>query len=264
MSQFNHNLITTIIDRYGLEFDDYQVDQIVDTWLQKYDVTWIVKAIVESLHRGRYKVISADSILSGWQRAGKPSCKFTPEFEREILQDLQIRPDPAPPAVPSETTSTIDPEETELAAKVWAEPLPPCGALRERSIIVQPTVLDRKYLNPEESAPFQHQSHSISAAQSIHRQVEIITDQVDHPHSSIAQSPSLASSDPNGEKSTTRIVSQPAKFQLFNTLKSIIDPNYQSLVNLPRLDAPQIYPGVTLPPVVRLNIPLGNVSGGEC
>ena len=255
MSQFNHNLITTIIDRYGLEFDDYQVEQIVATWLQKYDSAWIIKAIVESLHRGRYKVISVDSILSGWQRAGKPSCKFTAEFEREILQNLPIRPDPTPPEVPSIVDLT-NPEETELAASVVADPLP-------QRMIVQPTSLDRKYLNPEESAPFQHYSHSISAVQSIYRQVEVVAVQEDPANSSISQSPSLASSDAEGEKRIDRIVSQPAKFQLFNTLRSIVDPNYQPLTKLPPLDIPQIYREVTLPQVVRFNIPLGNVSGGE-
>jgi hypothetical protein len=255
MSQFNHNLITTIIDRYGLEFDDYQVEQIVATWLQKYDSAWIIKAIVESLHRGRYKVVSVDSILSGWQRAGKPSCKFTAEFEREILQNLPIKPDPMPPELPS-IVEPINPEETELAVIPLVEPLP-------QSLIVQPTVLDRKYLNPEESAPFQHHSHSISAAQSTCRPAEVAPAQRDHTNSSISQSPSSASSDTKGEESINRIAPQPAKFQLFNTLKSIVDPNYQPLVHLPPLDIPQIYPEVTLPQIVRLNLPLSNVSGGK-
>ncbi len=255
MSQFNHNLITTIIDRYGLEFDDYQVDQLVATWLQKYDSAWIIKAIVESLHRGRYKVISVDSILSGWQRAGKPSCKFTAEFEREILQNLQIESDPTPSAQPS-IEEPIDSEETELAARVLVEPIP-------RNTTVQPTVLDRKYLNPEESAPFQHHRHSISSAQSTYRQVEPVEVQRDYRNSLISQSPSLASSDAKGEESINRIAPQPAKFQLFNTLKSIVDPNYQPLVHLPPLDIPQIYPEVTLPQIARFNLPLGNVSGGK-
>jgi hypothetical protein len=242
MSQFNHNLIITIIDRYGLELDDDQVEQVVAIWLQKYDLTWIIKAIVESLHRGRYKVISVDSILSGWQRAGKPSCKFTAEFEREILQDLPIRPTPTPP----ETAPSVDLQAAEVTTKA----------------IVQPTVVDSKYLDPEESAPFQHHSHSVSVVQSTYSQAEAVETQADQQNLSMPQSPSLASSDPQSEQKPSRIVSQPAKFQLFNTLRSIVDPNYQPLVKFPPLDTPQLYPEVTLPRIVRFNLPIDNVSGG--
>lgn len=253
MSQFNHNLITTIIDRYGLEFDEYQVEQTVVTWLQEYDSAWIVKAIVESLHRGRYKVKSVDSILSGWQRAGKPSCKFTAEFEREILQNLPTIPEPLAEIPPIVDT---DLDADEVNAESVAEPLPWSSAAEH-------TVLDRKYLNPEESAPFQHHRHSISAAQSTYRRVEVITALAARDNSAISQSSSLASSAAQGENSTNQIVSQPAKFQLFNTLRSIVDPNYQPLVKLPRIEVPQIYPEVTLPRISRFNLPLGNVSGGE-
>ena len=255
MSQFHHNLITTIIDRYGLELDDYQVEQTVATWLQKYDSAWIVKAIVESLHRGRYKVKSVDSILSGWQRAGKPSCKFTAEFEREILQNLPTIPDEPPPPKTLSLVDT-DPDADEVKTESVVEPLP-------WRTVAQPTTLDSKHLNPEESAPFQHHSHSISAAQSSYRQVEVITAQADRHNLAIDRALSSAPADPAGDHDSNRMVSQPAKFQLFNTLRAIVDPNYQLLVKLPRIGVPQIYPEVTLPQIVKFDLPLDNVSGGE-
>jgi hypothetical protein len=133
MNQFNQQFITAIIDRYGLEPDDYQIDNIVVIWLKTYDRAWIVKAIVESLHRGRYKIKSVDSILSVWQRAGKPAYNFPPEFEREILQNLPTISDlaatQAPPALPQ--LDDVEP------------------AIRFPG-------LSSDQLNPEESAPFPH------------------------------------------------------------------------------------------------------------
>jgi hypothetical protein len=133
MSQFNQQFIILIIDRYGLELEDDLIDNIVATWMGQYDRGWIVKAIVESLHRGRYKIKSVDSILSGWQRSGKPSYNFPPEFEREILQDLPTMSDlvetPAPP-----TLSQLDDFDPGI----------------------QFPGLSSDQLNPAESAPFPH------------------------------------------------------------------------------------------------------------
>ncbi len=131
MSQFNQQFIVLIVDRYGLELEDDRIDSVVTTWIGQYDRGWIVKAIVESIHRGRYKIKSVDSILSGWQRSGKPSYNFTPEFEREILQDFPVTSDLAENQAPS-----ILPQLDETAPAIqfpgWSS----------------------EQLNPEESAPF--------------------------------------------------------------------------------------------------------------
>jgi hypothetical protein len=137
MSQFQQNFITIVIDRYGLELDGHQVDTIIVTWLQKYDSAWIVKAIVESLYRGRYKIVSVDNILKDWQRLGKPRYNFTPEYEREILQNL--------PAITDLPTTSVQPTLSPPADK-------PDPTFPE----IQPAVHSSKNLNPEESAPFQH------------------------------------------------------------------------------------------------------------
>jgi hypothetical protein len=133
MSQFNQQFIASIIDRYRLELDEYHLDSIVATWIREYDRAWIVKAIVESLHRGRYKIKSVDSILSGWQRTGKPSYNFPPEFEREILQDMPMIDDLAE-TQPSSTLLRLDDPDPEI----------------------QFPGLSSEQLNPEESAPFPH------------------------------------------------------------------------------------------------------------
>jgi hypothetical protein len=210
MSQFNQQFIKVIIDRYGLELDDDRAENIVVTWLQKYDSVWIVKAIVESLHRGRYKVKSVDSILSGWQRVGKPSYQFTPEFEREILQNLSENPDPPQEALPPKLSS----------------PTPEFP-------VTQLMAIDTKDLNPEESTPFQHHNHATPIVQSAISQREPIVVKEDRRNSvttqprflAIFQGGNFASSNDHREIITAGIISQPAKFQLFRTLQSIVDPN---------------------------------------
>jgi hypothetical protein len=210
MSQFNQNFITAIIDRYGLELDEYRVDNIVVTWLQKYDNAWIIKAIVESLHRGRYKVKSVDSILSGWKRIGKPCYKFTAEFEREILQNL--------PPIPE------TPEQKLLAAL----PLP-----NPHFTILPPSVLNSADLNPEESAPFQHH-HSITAVNlSIEQREPILEEETQDnlvppkPRLLVVlERENLANGSNNDEVRQNHLICQPAQFQLFRTLKAIVDPNH--------------------------------------
>jgi hypothetical protein len=90
MSYSQTSLIAIVIKTYGLALDDRQVEAVLVTWLQTYDSAWIIKALVESLYRGRYKLISVDNILKDWQRIGKPRYNFTPEYEREIFQKIPI------------------------------------------------------------------------------------------------------------------------------------------------------------------------------
>jgi hypothetical protein len=227
MSQFNHNFITAMIDRYGLELDDYRIDNLVVTWLGKYDSTWIIKAIVESLHRGRYKVKSVDSILSGWQRVGKPSYKFSAEFEREILQKLPPIPDP--------------PEE----------PVPQILSSPEPEFSAPPVVRNIEDLNPEESAPFQHHNHSTPT---VHHPIEHREPIVERKDRNLAnsqprflaifQGKTILSEDNNDEVKTTPIICQPAQRQLFNTLKAIVSPNDRKAKESPdptNLDGEPIY-----------------------
>jgi hypothetical protein len=214
MSQFNQQFITLIIDRYGLELDDERVDTIVSTWIGQYDRGWIVKAIVESLHRGRYKIKSVDSILSGWQRSGKPSYNFPPEFEREILQDLPTISDlaatPAPP-----TLSQLDDPDPEI----------------------QFPGLSSEQLNPEESAPFPHHDRATPALQppTIERGKTLPRAEIDDPVS--LTPPSLASFKGEDDLNLNHVNSH-SKFQLFHTLRAIITPNNLPATGLDDLDPP--------------------------
>lgn len=88
MIQSTQNTISALIAHYGLELEDIQVDSVVRPWLDRYEPSWIVKAIVESLYRGRYKIHSVDRILQDWERIGEPRYWFSAEYERGILSKL--------------------------------------------------------------------------------------------------------------------------------------------------------------------------------
>lgn len=229
MSHLHHNSIATVIDIYGLELEDYQVDSIIDTWLQTYDDSWIVKAIVESLYRGRYKIKSVDNILKDWQRLGKPRYNFTPEYEREILQNLPALIDRFPTSTPPTADSDLD---LETAPNLVT---PPSGSISH-------------HLNPEESAPFHYHDLSIPPARSTNSALGVIvtvedrqvadedsieTSQADKQASFIYVPTSVAilqgqvyiSNEPQNNVSLEQTTTSPVKLQLFHTLKAIVDPN---------------------------------------
>lgn len=236
MSYFHQNFITTVIDLYGLELEDRQVDAIILTWVQKYDDTWIVKAIVESLYRGRYKIKSVDNILKDWQRLGKPRYNFTPDYEREILQNLPNLTDRPPTSLPPTSDSNLDPDPD-------PDPDPDVNFSTN-----QPSALSSDHLNPEESAPFQYHNRATSPDRSTTSALGTIltvedrkvaagdlpdTAREDKYASFIYVPASLSiihgniyiSSDRQNKIQAERIMAQPVKLQLFHTLKAIVDPN---------------------------------------
>jgi hypothetical protein len=237
MSHFHHNFITIVIELYGLELDGHQVDILVASWLQKYDNSWIIKAIVESLYRGRYKIVSVDNILRDWQRLGRPRYNFTPEYEREILQNL-----PAVVELPAASDSPVQ-VSMEEPAKI---DLP----------IAPPSRSDAKLLNPEESAPFQYYHCPIPAppvnpvaldrSESEERQLKVAnsTGSIEsfsvteaHPTSSVplasAIHPDKYGIDPHREDQIEpdTVVTQQTKSKLFCTLKAIVDPKNRQTAN---------------------------------
>jgi hypothetical protein len=224
MSQFQQEFITTAIEHYGLELeDDYRsetlsqrVELIVVTWFQTYDPAWVVKALIESLYRGRYKVKSVDNILRDWQRRGSPFYKFTPDYEREILYSLRLNIDSPITAIPSATPAPVNNPERELP--VSASQLP-----------------NSEQLDPEESAPFQHHDRSISAARSTSdRDANLSAELAQTMPVSAASADTLdrailTSSVP--EQRTDRAPSDigyctpPGKLYLFNKLRAIVEPS---------------------------------------
>jgi hypothetical protein len=241
MSQFNQQFITSIIDRYGLELEDDLIDSIVATWIGQYDSAWIVKAIVESLHRGRYKIKSVDSILSGWQRVGKPSYNFTPEFEREILQDLPTIADLAD----TETSPTL----------AQSDNLDPA---------IQSPGLSSEQLNPEESAPFPHHDRANPVLQSppLERGTTLLREQIVgvrvasacaygrltpkteaylQDNRSSSPKPPLGVMLKGEDDVKSDLMTPHNKFQLFQTLRAIVTPNNLQATKSDELEPPISY-----------------------
>ncbi len=266
MSQFNQHFITLIIDRYGLEFEDERIESIVTTWIGQYDRAWIVKAIVESVHRGRYKIKSVDSILCGWQRTGKPSYNFPPEFEREMLQDLptmddlaETQPSPAlsplddldpPIPFPGLSSEQLNPEES--------APFPhhdccrndanPFSSLRDASAEADASRTRTRRSANGKAAPRQDRRQSIRATPSLQPPTidrgktlppaEIVEAYLQDNRPFSLKPPSVVSF--NGEDehlNPHQIISHP-KFQLFHTLRAIITPNNLPAIKPDDLDPP--------------------------
>jgi hypothetical protein len=245
MSQLYQNFIATVIDLYGLELDEHQVDAITLAWLKTYDRDWIVKAIIESLYRGRYKIVSVDKILQDWHRLGQPRYNFTPEYEREILQTL---PD-----------LTSLPEIS--AAEILSRSISPDQGSH-------PASFNTNQLNPAESAPYQCHNQSrlidrgadskgkIIPAEQQGESSPLTPPEARHKYDPVNLQPAATFALPqqndsdhacscqfkfdrmglskHGAANTCPCQSElfygtslyPAKLQLFNTLRSIVDPNY--------------------------------------
>ncbi|MFM2304982.1 MAG: hypothetical protein RLZZ135_2394 [Cyanobacteriota bacterium] len=216
MSQFQQEFITTVIKQYGLDLDGDRINEIVATWFQEYDPNWIMKAIVESLYRGRYKVKSVNNILKDWQRRGNPLYQFTSDYEQEILQSL-----PAMLALPTTTTA-------------------PAPLDRKLAVITSPTI-DRHKLMSEEQKIAQHPDGLMLPANPSSSKAgeteKLATPQLKHLDPEAPQ-PEVESSAPllplqqlpvenrqnvNNIKIDRRIVPLPEKSYLFNTLKSIVE-----------------------------------------
>jgi hypothetical protein len=250
MSYSQTSLIAIVIKTYGLALDEQQVEAMLVTWSKTYDSAWIIKAIVESLYRGRYKLVSVDNILKDWQRIGKPRYNFTPEYEREIFQkipSLDDRPDWESLSVASGTKSasadSIDIDATSVES---------VGT--ESYYIFMPVertvASSTQNLNPEESAPFQYHHHSVAVAAAPTPQPAIGSDAaaVVLPNRILTanyRTPRAIPSDlllgkaqfPRDRTEPAQQGVRPAKRRLFNTLKAIVDPNnhYDATVEEPEV-----------------------------
>lgn len=238
MSYSQTSLITIVIKTYGLALDEQQVEAMLVTWFQTYDSTWIIKAIVESLYRGRYKLISVDNILKDWQRIGKPRYNFTPEYEREIFQKIPSLDD----RLDWESLSVASEEKSASADSIDDTKMESVGT--ESYYIFMPVdgtvASSTQDLNPEESAPFQYHHHSVAVANDPTPQAVTISDpaaifipdRVLTATNYCASKATNSSGVPQGETQfhrarteSARQTVRPAKRRLFNTLKAIVDPN---------------------------------------
>jgi hypothetical protein len=233
MSHSQQNLIAVIIKIYGLSLDEQQVEAILIAWFQKYDRAWILKAIVESLYRGRYKLVSIDNILKDWERIGQPRYNFTPEYEREILQKMP-------------TDDSIVCTSGQLASGTASDPSVSISAASAESVDIESYYVfmpvDRavaatsQHLNPEESAPFHYHHDFVAVAPPSPPPLAASSDSIDIastdrnyksgsrlPDSSILESKSHTH-DRRHQREPERQAARPAKRRLFHTLKAIVDP----------------------------------------
>jgi hypothetical protein len=200
MSQFQQEFVTTAIEHYGLELEDDRVDTVVLTWFGTYDPAWVVKALVEALYRGRYKVKSVDNILRDWQRRGSPFYKFTPDYEREILHSLRLKSDTPVTVLPSAIPTPID--------------------IPARQISVDPPPLpDLERLDPEETAPFAH--HERSPHPTLVDSEENLTYSNDVAIDGQLSLPSI----PECRSIEHECSTPTAKLHLFHKLREIVDPH---------------------------------------
>ena len=232
MSDFQQDFIKVAIEIYGLELDDRAIDDVLSAWMRQYDNTWIIKAIVESLYRGRYKIVCVESILSNWQRLGNPRYQFTPEYEREILAQIpeisNRKTVHGEPLIIAPTTDSPDLNITDSQAKID----PAAGNHPRRT--------DCESLNPEESAPFQSPYHPRSTIRYPPNPAEPndrATDSaltpppdVSQKSSSLPLAPEVRQTDNSDRNYHDKIErdrhsSKPVNRKLFNTLRSIVDPN---------------------------------------
>ncbi len=228
---------------YGLELDGRPIDELLSAWVRQYDSTWILKAIVESLYRGRYKIVCVENILSNWQRLGNPRYQFTPEYEREILAQIpgvaNRNTVHAEPLVVPPATDSIDPEPSDSPDRIDPH-------FRPKS----PKRFDSESLNPEESAPFQSPypprpkvRHPTKPVDSSAESADPTSEQPPEERERSPQNNNRASvSLPSAEKiqqqanlrrdrhnkiKQERNSSKPVNRKLFSTLKAIVDPNNQ-------------------------------------
>jgi hypothetical protein len=254
MSDFPQNYIKLIIQIYGLELDCDRVDTFLVTWFEQYDSAWIFKAIVESVYRGRYKIVSVDNILKDWQRIGQPRYNFTPEYEREIVHKIpQLTPQPIDRISPISSDVVVElpaVDAQSLSSIALAAAEEKKQELTSKSTAIQPPIASYNHLNPEESAPFQ--SHHLMAIDRANHQPSVsggdaivVADdksgyfdvkdvKAEHRHEfrplSKSQETRQKIGYPNnrcGKSELERIIAQPAQRKLFNTLRAIVDPNNQ-------------------------------------
>jgi hypothetical protein len=96
------DLAVALLTHYSFDLSGYTASELVDNWKKIYPNHWLHLAVIEALYQGRYKAISAQQILTMWQRRGHTTYHFNMEFERLICskfpESLTAMPKPALPS----------------------------------------------------------------------------------------------------------------------------------------------------------------------
>jgi hypothetical protein len=91
----------TVLRAYGFEMDESCLTRTLADWEGHYGREWLMLALVEALHQGRYKLMSIGQILVCWERRGEPRISFDRDFQRMVLaEDWQPIVAPAPLVLP--------------------------------------------------------------------------------------------------------------------------------------------------------------------
>jgi hypothetical protein len=106
------DLAVALLTHYSFDLSGYTASELVDHWKKIYPNHWLHLAVIEALYQGRYKAVSAQQILTLWQRRGHTTYHFNMEFERLICskfpQSLTAMPKPALPSAPQQ----VQPQES--------------------------------------------------------------------------------------------------------------------------------------------------------
>lgn len=102
-----------LLSQYNFDLGGWNINRLIDRWLQTYPAEWLRSAAIEALYQGRYKAISVEQILAVWQRRKRPLPHFNSEFERMICSEISpfTRPESSSASLPLSATAE-EPQST--------------------------------------------------------------------------------------------------------------------------------------------------------
>ncbi|MBC8122632.1 MAG: hypothetical protein H7Y22_12425 [Gemmatimonadaceae bacterium] len=103
------------MNAYGFEPGQVRSDLVLSEWENQYGQEWLLCAIVECLHQGRYKLASVGQMLRGWERRGQPRLGFDREFQRFVLGEAWQ------PIIPPVVVENNSPPQVALPGGVHVE-----------------------------------------------------------------------------------------------------------------------------------------------
>ncbi|NEP88301.1 MAG: hypothetical protein F6K18_16520 [Okeania sp. SIO2C2] len=77
-----------LLNKYDFDLADETSEQLITRWHNKYQVEWLLLAVVEALYLGRYKAVCVEQILTLWERRGQPVYHFNSEFQNIITKNI--------------------------------------------------------------------------------------------------------------------------------------------------------------------------------
>ena len=122
------DLAIALLTHYSFDLGGYKATELVMRWQDQFPFNWLHLAVVEALYQGRYKAVSAQQILTMWQRRGQPTFHFNMEFERLICSKFPESLTPLPNVA---TTPMLPSVSNESANNLNL--LPPANSVPEKS-----------------------------------------------------------------------------------------------------------------------------------